>query len=589
MAATSVLDGALPFPDGNQLVSDVMKRESPDTGRVGRWAAFVVPFAGYLVVGFLLALHFHSYSGDAQSRLANGFYVLFGRDPHLAAIGFVWNPLTSLIELPLILLSPVFPALIHEFLAANIMSALAMAGACYQLYRFFEDLDLGPPARWGLLACFALNPMIIYFGSNGLSEALFTFTLVASARHLCRWLRGGQLRSLVISGAWLGWAYMARNEAVGAACLATLVVLAMTYYRTDGPPRRRRQAAVTDAVLFAAPVTVAFVGWALVSWIIVGQPFEQLSSAYGTASQLQLIGSGAFLGATTIPARFRYVVVAAWSMAPFLPILAILAARKGWRSRDPLVLGVLSILGGVCAFEVAAYSLGQIEWAYRYVIYTISLSVMLAGCLAAPALISIRGGLRSMPAPWTLVAGRRSFALRSAPALLALALLLPGVISTGQAMLYTSVDLADQQVLNWVIWPNSQAARANPERAKWGAIVAEARNLDNLHLDEGGIMLDNFEPCMPQLVLSSSRPAQFTIPNDRDFKKKLGSPYQFGIRYFLVSAPKGYGSVDALNVEYPSLYTQGIGPDGPLATKVADITMTGCPPFRLFKLIPQSS
>ena len=34
--------------------------------------------------------------GDALSRVANGYYTLFSRDPHLAAVGFVWNPLPSL-------------------------------------------------------------------------------------------------------------------------------------------------------------------------------------------------------------------------------------------------------------------------------------------------------------------------------------------------------------------------------------------------------------------------------------------------------------------------------------------------------------
>ncbi|HEY7916898.1 MAG TPA: hypothetical protein VIC86_07940 [Acidimicrobiales bacterium] len=36
--------------------------------------------------------------------MANGFYVLHSADPHLAAVGFVWNRLSSIVDLPLLAL-----------------------------------------------------------------------------------------------------------------------------------------------------------------------------------------------------------------------------------------------------------------------------------------------------------------------------------------------------------------------------------------------------------------------------------------------------------------------------------------------------
>ena len=159
--------------------------------RAERLVAFLVPLAGYLWVGVQLSLVYHSYIGDAVSREANAFYVFFSNDPHLAAIGFVWNPLTSISEMPLILLKGFWPALTADGFAASIMSALFMAGCCYQLIRFMEDLGVGRVARWLLVACFALNPMIIYSGGNGMSEALFLFTLLAATRRLAGWLVRG--------------------------------------------------------------------------------------------------------------------------------------------------------------------------------------------------------------------------------------------------------------------------------------------------------------------------------------------------------------------------------------------------------------
>src|ERR1017187_7516327 len=63
----------------------------------------LVPVMAYLAFGYVLAFRWHSYFPDAQSRLANGFYVIYSRDPHLAAVGFVWQPFTSLASIPLLL------------------------------------------------------------------------------------------------------------------------------------------------------------------------------------------------------------------------------------------------------------------------------------------------------------------------------------------------------------------------------------------------------------------------------------------------------------------------------------------------------
>ena len=65
-------------------------------GRAGA-AAFVC----YLAVALWLSA-LDLVFPDAMSRVANGYYVLFSRDPHLAAIGFVWNPLPSLAAIPLL-------------------------------------------------------------------------------------------------------------------------------------------------------------------------------------------------------------------------------------------------------------------------------------------------------------------------------------------------------------------------------------------------------------------------------------------------------------------------------------------------------
>jgi hypothetical protein len=152
-------------------------------------------------------------------------------------------------------------------------------------------------------------------------------------------------------------------------------------------------------------------------------------------------------------------------------------------------------------------------------------------------------------------------------------------------MMVSNVDHIDQSLLNYVVWPNSATAKKNPNRFQWVTIRAEAQKLDAMALPDGSVMVDNSELCIPELILLSSRPKQFMIPNDIRFKEELGAPYQGGVRYFITAQPAGLSINDALNIEWPTLYASGAG----IATLAGQITMAQCPSFRLYKLIPQTT
>ena len=137
----------------------------------------------------LLDFKYHAFTGDAFSRMANGFYILYSRDRHLAAVGFVWTPLQSMADLVFLLGNHLWPALSHNDMAGSLVSALAMAGAVYQIRSALREWGLSRVPRLVLTACFALNPMILFYGGNGMSEGLYLFTLVASTRYLLRWMR----------------------------------------------------------------------------------------------------------------------------------------------------------------------------------------------------------------------------------------------------------------------------------------------------------------------------------------------------------------------------------------------------------------
>ncbi|MDQ1321539.1 MAG: hypothetical protein QG655_2784, partial [Actinomycetota bacterium] len=62
--------------------------------------AFAVPFLAYLAVGYWLEVRNGFILGDALSRVSAAQSVLFSRDPHLAAIGFIFTPLTAMVQVP---------------------------------------------------------------------------------------------------------------------------------------------------------------------------------------------------------------------------------------------------------------------------------------------------------------------------------------------------------------------------------------------------------------------------------------------------------------------------------------------------------
>ncbi|KPV57748.1 hypothetical protein QJ48_20315, partial [Paenibacillus sp. A3] len=113
------------------------------------WGLFLFIFSLEFAAGYYVSHVIGYVHSDAMSRVANAFYVLYSRDPHLAAIGFVWNPLPSLVELLFLLPYHWLPELASSALAGVLMSSvfagmtavlLARAGIDFGLSRTFAVL-----------------------------------------------------------------------------------------------------------------------------------------------------------------------------------------------------------------------------------------------------------------------------------------------------------------------------------------------------------------------------------------------------------------------------------------------------------------
>ena len=251
---------------------------------------FAVTSVVYLGVGYWLQDRHGFMLGDALSRDLASESVIFSRDPHLAAIGFIFTPLTAMVEVPIMALNPLFPDLISRALAGTVMSALFMAAAVVQIFGIGADRGL---PRWYSLTTatlFAVNPMIVFYGSNGMSEAPFIFFTTWAVRRLILWMVDDDVHHLIAAGGIaMGLAYLTRYDAVACIAAAGSLVAITTYRRAARPPRVRR--ALLDMIVVSAPGLVSFLGWAAASWLITGEAFAQFTSQYGNSAILKQSGA----------------------------------------------------------------------------------------------------------------------------------------------------------------------------------------------------------------------------------------------------------------------------------------------------------
>ena len=562
-----------PNPSSPPTRSDVDPRP-PRRVRFLRWlrseggVIALIALAVYLTVAILLDFKYRILPLDAVSRMANGYYVLWSRDPHLAAIGFVWSPLQSAADIPLLLFKPLFPVLSTHDLAGSIVSVLAGTGAVYQVHASLREWGVRRAPRLALTLVFGINPMVLYYAGNGMSDMLYTFLLVLTTRYFLRWIHIGGLRPLVYAGSALGLAYLNRYEALGAAGMATVVVLGVSYWRGQGSTRTRTRikAASADATIFLAPLVATFMSWAIASYVITGQAFPGVTSQYGTGNQ------------TSQSVQMTFAVRAAHGLhnieylAPFLPVVVVLAIFFAARHRDLRILAPLAVLGGSVTFDALGLLSGFLEPWYRYFLLSVPLDVMLVGCILAQK--------STVPATTAKLRRTRGFAASVIGVVVVVVLLGLSVASSGKGIFASSVQSSESTELGALF-----LAHPTKTELQWTHHYAHIQSIDayigNMHLADGSIVADTYGNCTPQIVTSVPNSKVFVIINDRDFQRVLADPLTFGAHYLFVPQPVGVGVDDALNEEYPTLYANGAG----FAKLVHQFKNDGiCATYRLYRV-----
>jgi len=451
-----------------------------------------------------------------------------------------------------------------------------MIGAVHQVRAGLAEYGVRRGARLLLTALFALNPMILYYAGNGMSDMLYVFLLVMTTRYFLRWLHVGDLRSLVYAGSALGLAYLDRYEALGAAGVAGVVVLGVSYWRSQGRVRYRIMAASADATIFLLPLLATFVAWAVMSYVITGQAFPGITSQYGTGAQTSESVR------MTLAMRAAHGVHNVEYLAPLLPVVLVLAIFFAARRRDLRILAPLAILGGSVTFDALGLLGGFLEPWYRYFIVSVPLDVMLVGCILAHGSTARTPGLARASAGSSSGAWRRTSGYTASVIGVAVVLALLGVSvpSAGWGIFANTVQSSESVELGALF-----LSHPTKTEVQWTHHYAHIQSIDayigNMHLPDGSIVADTYGNCTPQIVTSVPNSKVFVIINDRDFQRVLADPLTFGAHYLFVPQPVGVGLVDALNEQYPTLYANGAG----FAKFVHQFDADGiCAPYRLYRV-----
>lgn len=516
---------------------------SPAAPRRWRGAVLFVGLAGlYFAVGYLLVMRYNLFDLDGVSRVANAGYVIQSRHPHLSAIGFVWNPLPSLVEIPVLLLDRWWPELRTHGLAGVVQSALFMAGAALMVRGIALDRSVGSGWRRVAVAAFALQPMIVVYGASGMSEAAETFCMLWCVRYLMRWSDGRNPVNLALAGLALGVGFMARYEVAPAALGVAVYVAVVTGQGAASGSRRSTVLANVTIVLF--PIAVSASLWALTGWVVNHELFATLSSQYGNESQVKSATERG--GPLARAASADWVVIAArlLGMQPFVGIAGAGAVICAALVRKPTTLVPVVTFGPILAFAAwGQYTSTTFGW-FRFYLLAIPLVICVALACWTPTSASRR--------PWRSETSARKFA-----AGLLCASILIGFPVTVLASLNQRIGNQQLQFgFNSLLHPQRFAVQDLWFRRLMVNDRVMAQHLGRQHLTDGTVLMDTFNTW--GVWLSSTHPKQFVITSDYDFKSALNRPWEFDIKYLVVSNP-AVSDADAINVRYPTLWNDGAG------------------------------
>jgi hypothetical protein len=296
---------------------------------------FVLATAVYAFVGYHVTIDQHVVVFDGLDRLTRAYQVWWNDPPKLAAIGFSFPPITTLVFLPLALIKPLATGLVALPLTTAIFAGLTIVF----LDRTLARCEMPAFLRIPIVLGFAVNPMTLFYAGNGMSEAVYVSLLALTLYCAVSWYETTQPRYLFAAGFGVSLLLLTRYGFILWAALLVLLIGAALLRRSA-----QRVEVEGSIVAFAAPAVYAIVLWILFNTLIVDSPFGWLSTGSSPAVNASGIAGGGNLSFAHIVGRLLAVTVAVFPLG-LLAVPAALLLFGLRRDAMGLWLGSLVILG----------------------------------------------------------------------------------------------------------------------------------------------------------------------------------------------------------------------------------------------------
>ncbi|BBB47507.1 hypothetical protein [Pelolinea submarina] len=520
----------------------ISKKES----RVVFWTSLIF----YLAVGALFNLYIYLGNGDALSRTANAYYVLYSRDPHLAAIGFIWPPLPSLMQLPLL---PILKPLGLTVMAGPIISALFGAGSLVMLDVVLGRLKVPDKVRWLLLALTMLHPNYVFLCGSGMAEPIILFFILVVIWGYMQMPYG--TRSWVICGAGLAAGFMVRYEAL-ALILGVAIALVLVYWPESGDWRDEMEGRLLAVMV---PPAYAVAIWLFLNWMVMDSPLYFLQSEYSLANATDIASNAGvthplFLAWNNIFYTISYTFKRLAQQNIAFLIGSVIVLLTAFVKRNRKMIGLLFILFSIPAFTAYQVFSGSLATWLRYWFYAIPYGAIEIGML-----------YRILQRRWrNLFVGLLVFLF---------IISIPISVNTMYSDENTGGDM--QRLGAYLMHPASEPERRTSDSYyifRHDAPILAAK-VDEVSR-EGLVMVDANKSYY--VILDAKHPERLMITNDTDFPAALQYP-QGKVAYILIPEE---GNV--FSRTYPGIY------DGAYdwAVMVYDFPDT-LTKYRLFKISPQ--
>jgi hypothetical protein len=489
------------------------------------WGIFITVLLVELGAGYYFTCIKNTYMIDAISKVANAFYVLNIQPAHLASIGFVWMPLPSFLEIPLLLFVSIYKPMATAGFAGVIITSLFAAGTAVLIYKSCQHFKLSHWLTILIILLYAFNPFIFLYGFNGMSEAIFIFFIVWTVVELIYWVEDEKPRHLILIGIALALAFLTRYEAVP---FAIAVFLSVGFFMIKKRSSQNSGESMwhyfegTSIVLFLPLITCGLL-WILANWIIIGDPLFFLTSEYSNVAFTQNLGLDMLALKGNISAVLVYVAERSY---PFLILLAFILLFRLFGKRlfqwETMMIIVLcfSLLVFQCVLLVMGNSYGWL----RFFVYPLPIAIAW------------------LPYEFSKLKIRQN-AFRIVAACFCCIALIATSISTWRAI-------------------------NNPEigREEYNVYLSESSNIVlmiqkdvaeyiNQNCANGVLLLDSFKTYYVILNLNSTDKVITTC--SYIFDDAVKDPGAYDVKYVLAVDPSDQGTADAINVYYPELYDNG--------------------------------